>query len=59
MGDDDLTNRIGVDKPDVEDKGDEMMVKDYRLKVEVEGDERPGYKVRSETQESIIWRERP
>lgn len=51
MGDDDLTDGVGVDKTDVEDKGDEVVVQDYGLQVEVDGDEGPGDEVREETVE--------
>lgn len=49
MCDDDLTDGVGVDEPNVEDKGDEMVVEDDGLEVEVEGDEGPGCEVRKET----------
>ena len=39
---------VGVDEADEEYEGDEMVVEDHWLEVEVEGDESPGYAVREE-----------
>ncbi len=41
MGDDDLSDRVGVYQTDVENKGDEMMVEDNGLLVEIEWNENP------------------
>lgn len=48
MRDNDLTDRIGVDQTDVEDKGNEMVVQNDGLEVEVDGDEGPGGEIREE-----------
>jgi len=48
---DDLTHRVRVDESDVEDKGNEMVVQDYGLEVQVKGNEGPGGKVREEAVE--------
>ena len=47
--DDDLSNRIGVDQSNVEDKWNEMVIEDDRLKVEIEWNECPCRQVRDET----------
>ncbi len=41
MGDDDLSDRVGVDQSDVENKWDEMVVEDNGLLVEIERHENP------------------
>ncbi|KAI4279057.1 MAG: hypothetical protein LQ337_000572 [Flavoplaca oasis] len=41
MRNDDLANRIGVNEPHVEHKGDEVMVEDNRLEIKVDGNEGP------------------
>lgn len=41
MGGDDLADGVGVEETDVEDEGDEMLLQDYGLLVEIEGYEDP------------------
>ena len=45
MGDDHLADGVGVDEADVEDKGDEVVVQDDGLEVEISGNEGPGCEV--------------
>lgn len=54
MGDDDLADGVGVDEADIEDKGDEVVVQDDRLEVEIEGDEDPGHEIRYEAVEGFV-----
>lgn len=42
MSCDHLAHAVGVDEAHVEDKGDEVLVEDYWLEMEVHGDEDPG-----------------
>ena len=53
MRNDDLANRVGVDEADVEYKGDEMMVKDDGLEIEVERDKGPSGEVGDEAVEGF------
>ena len=46
MGDDDLADGVGVDEADVEDEGDEVVVQDDGLEVEVGGDKDPCHEER-------------
>lgn len=48
MLDDDLTDSVGIDEADVEDKWDEVVVEYNRLQEEVRGNEDPGHKVGDE-----------
>lgn len=41
MSDNDLTYRVSVNEPDVEDKGDEMVMKNDWLQIEVDRDKDP------------------
>ena len=52
MSGDDSTDGIGVDQTDVEDEGDEMMMKDGPVEDEVNSDERPSDEERDEAQKS-------
>ena len=47
----DGADRVGVYEADVECKGDQMVEKNDRLEVEVDGDEEPGRRVREEAYE--------
>lgn len=37
-----MTDAVGVDEPDIEDEGDEVVVEDHGLESEIRGDEDPG-----------------
>lgn len=49
MSGDDLADGVGVYETDVEDEGDEMVVEDYGVEVEVDWDEGPDGEEREET----------
>lgn len=51
MSNDDLTDCIGVDKTEVEDEWDEMVVENDGLEVKVDRNERPGQEVREKAVE--------
>ena len=51
MGDNDLSDRVGVDEAEVEGEGNEVVVEDERVVVEVDGDEGPGAEVGEEGEE--------
>ena len=56
MLDDDLAHGVGVDEADVEDKGNQVVVKYDRLKVQVRGDEGPGHEIRDEAVKGQVER---
>lgn len=53
---DHFTDRVCVDEASIEDEGDEMLVEDDGLEVQVGGDEDPGREERDKTVEGGHWR---
>jgi hypothetical protein len=49
--DDDLADGVGVDEADEEDEGDEVVVQDDGLQVQVDGDDEPGDEARDEAEQ--------